>query len=157
MNVLKKYKMGFDPIALVLFILIMIPNIFWAYVPSANDVLRNISSTPTIDLIGEIFQVIFVFALIFIVRAKKEKIKFNRLFVVTVVFISAYFIFWMLYYLNVVNQTVLLGLCVFPCCAFITYEVQKKNYIALVPTLGFTVCHLIYCILNFIFCSKVIA
>ena len=41
----KKYKMGFDVWALVLFIAIMIPNIIWFAIPAPNDILRTESIT----------------------------------------------------------------------------------------------------------------
>ena len=42
---LKKYKMGFDIWALVLFVVIMIPNIIWFAIPAPNDILRTESIT----------------------------------------------------------------------------------------------------------------
>lgn len=149
MNYLRRYRFSFDPIALILFVLIMLPNIFWFAVPSINDVLREESHTPTVDLIGSVFQVIFIIALIIITRTPKIKFKFNILTTLAVVSLAAYYILWAFYYLGVVNSFLMLGLCIFPCASFIIYEIFKKNYIALIPTVLFTICHLTYCVFNF--------
>lgn len=41
-------------------------------------------------------------------------------------------------------------LTVFLCAAFLLFALDRKNYIALIPAVGFTVCHLIYGTANFI-------
>lgn len=150
MNFLKKYKVSFEPIGLLLFALIMLPNFLWFAVPSVNDVLRNESQTPVVDTIGSVFQVVFAIALFIITRNPKVRFKFNILTTLAVVSLAIYYILWAFYYLGVVNSFIMLGLCIFPCLAFILYEIFKKNYIALVPTVGFTICHLIFAVLNFV-------
>ncbi len=58
----KKYKMGFDMWALVLFIAIMIPNIIWFAIPAPNDILRTESITKIPDTIASISQVVMLVA-----------------------------------------------------------------------------------------------
>lgn len=60
---LKKYKMSFDIWALVVFLIIMIPNFIWSAVPAPDDILRTESTTKVIDAIGSIFQVLLIFTL----------------------------------------------------------------------------------------------
>ncbi len=56
---LKKYRFGFEPWAVILFFAIMAPNFYWFAHPTTNDVLRRESVTPCLDLIASICQVIF--------------------------------------------------------------------------------------------------
>ena len=37
----KNYRIGFDLPGLLLFLMIMIPNVIWFVIPAANDVLRT--------------------------------------------------------------------------------------------------------------------
>jgi len=46
---LNKYKISFDIWALLLFLIIMIPNFIWLAIPAPNDILRTDSITKTID------------------------------------------------------------------------------------------------------------
>ena len=56
----KNYRFGFDFGAAVLFAAVMLPNIYWFAVPAPNDILRGASVTPTIDIIGSVFQVLMI-------------------------------------------------------------------------------------------------
>ena len=48
---LKNYRIGFDWIGLILFLIIMIPNFIWFVVPAPNDVLRTESVTGSVYII----------------------------------------------------------------------------------------------------------
>ncbi len=61
-----------------------------------------------------------------------------------------YFLCWVLYYLGITNAGVILGLTIFPCLTFLLYSLERKNMIAFVTALVFTICHLIYAIVNYI-------
>jgi hypothetical protein len=37
-----------------------------------------------------------------------------------------------------------------PCSAFIFLAIDRKNIIALIPAIAFTICHITYAIINFI-------
>ena len=39
---LRQYKFGFEINGLVLFLVIMVPNFIWFFVPAPNDILRGI-------------------------------------------------------------------------------------------------------------------
>lgn len=134
----------FNVYGLVLFIIIMMPNFIWFAIPSQNDILRNESLTPLIDNLAIIFQVIMIFFLCFISNKVIHKNSILSFFM-----IGLYFICWILYYLSIVNIVIILGLCLFPSFSFIFYEIKNKNWIALVPTIIFSILHLIYGIVNF--------
>ena len=61
-----------------------------------------------------------------------------------------YFTSWIVYYIGIVNAIVILGLTVSPCLAFLFFAVDRKNGIAIIPISVFTICHLIYGVVNFI-------
>ena len=135
----------FNIYGLLLFATIMLPNIIWFLVPAKNDILRTTSATPIIDIIASIFQVIMVIGLCFV--KKKHCRKYDLL---SIICIAAYFACWIFYYCAIVNSALILGLCLFPCLAFIFYEIRIKNYFALMPTIIFTILHLIFGIKNFL-------
>lgn len=147
---LKEYKLSFEICGLLLFLIIMVPNFIWFVNPAPNDILRMDSVTETIDTVASVCQVLMVAALcIFRNRASK------KLCVTSLVIISAgccllYFISWMFYYAGIVNAVVILGLIVLPCLAFLFFAADRKNGIALILILVFTICHLLYGVINFI-------
>lgn len=57
---------------------------------------------------------------------------------------------WIGYYNGMVNVIVILGLTIPPCFTFLFFAIDRKNGIALIPISIFTVCHLIYGVVNFI-------
>lgn len=147
---LKKYSFGFDFLGLSLFVLVMIPNFIWFAVPAPNDILRTDSLTPIIDVIGSISQVIFIAAMCMLVKKDVEKIRFSKLIIAALIMVVLYFTGWILYYCGFVNSAVIILLTIPPCTAFILYTVDRKNFIAVIPGVIFTICHIIYGAVNFI-------
>ena len=144
------YKFTFNPSALLLFALVMLPNIIWFFIPAPNDILRNPSDTPILDALASILQVILIIALLLIKNNRARKLKTTPLIVLSVAFCLLYYICWILYYCNVVTGAVLVCLCLFPCLSFLFYGFDRKNYIALLPLAVFTLLHLLSTVINFI-------
>lgn len=144
------YKIGFELWGLVLFLIIMIPNIIWFAVPAPNDIMRADSITPTIDSLGSICQILFIIALCILKRKGIPQIQINPLIIMVIISVLLYFTGWIFYYTGVTNPLIILLLILPPCCAFILFEINRKNVIALIPTIGFTVCHIIFAVINFI-------
>lgn len=147
---IKSYKFGFNVSAVVIFVLIMLPNIIWFFVPAQNDILRNESSTQVLDIFVTAFQIIMLAVLCVIKNIDAHKIKFSLFLILSAATGLSYYICWILYFSGVVHEIVLLGLCIFPCLSFLFYGIDRKNYIALVPISVFTVLHLISTIINII-------
>lgn len=145
---LKHYRFGFNPWGLVLFLVTMIPTIVWLVVPAPNDILRAESATPTVDAIGFVLQVLFVAMICLVVR--KERYRNSILIVATIISVTLYFVGWILYYLEMTSPAVILLLSLPPCLAFIFYAGACRNLLALILSIGFTVCHMIYASVNFI-------
>ncbi len=147
---LKKYKIGFDISGLIIFLIVMLPNFIWFAVPAPNDVLRNESVTPIVDVIGSIFQVLFVGALCVIINKERKALRFSALVISTLICIVLYFLGWILYYNSFANPLLILLLTVPPCLAFILFALDRKNLIAVIFAICFTICHLIFGTMNFI-------
>ena len=146
----EKYRFGFDVAGLILFLLVMAPNFIWFAVPAQNDVLRAESVTPIVDMIASVCQVMTVACLCFVINKERSELRFSPLVIATIVCIVLYFLGWILYYAGFTSARVILMLTLPPCLAFIFFAADRKNLPALVFAIGFTVCHLIFAIVNFI-------
>lgn len=153
---LKKYRFGFDVAGLVLFLVVMAPTFFWIFVPAPIDVLRDTSATTVIDTVGSVFQFVFIVALCALINKNREKLRPTPLIIMTAVCVILYYLGWVMYYSGMVyhdgmtDPFVIILMTLPPCLAFIFFSIDRKNVIALIPAVGFTVCHLIYGIVNFI-------
>jgi len=128
----------------------MIPNLIWFLVPAPNDILRNESKTPGLDLVSIIFQVIMVVSLILIKNKNQNKLAFSRYLIFGLVFLILYYVSWTCYYVNIVSHQIILGLTISPCLVFIICCLERKNYLAMFPTIIFSICHIVYALINFI-------
>lgn len=149
-EMMKQYKFGFDIWGLVIFFIIMLPNFVWFAIPAPNDVLRADSVTGTVDMVASVCQVLIVACLCALINQQSKKIRLSPLIIAAIVSCLLYFAGWVLYYSGVENAIVILILCVFPCLAFLFFAIDRKNMIAVIPISIFTICHLIYGMVNFI-------
>ena len=150
MKLFGKYRFGFDVWGLILFLLVMLPNFIWFAVPAPNDVLRAESVTPVADVIASVCQVLTVACLCFVINQERSKLRFSPLMIATVVCVVVYYVGWVLYYSGIVSAWVILLLTIPPCLAFLFFAIYKKTLIAVIPILVFTICHLIYGLVNFV-------
>ena len=142
--------MGFEGWALALFAAVMLPNILWAFLPAPNDVLRAESVTPLTDGIGSFCQMLMVFCLVCICRTDRKPVKPNRFIYGCIGCVAVYWAAWGLYYAGITHPAVLLCMTLVPCAAFILFTLERRNSFALVPAGAFTLCHLYFCIRNFL-------
>lgn len=148
--VLKDYKLSFDIYGVLLFLIIMIPNFAWFTILAPNDVLRADSVTDVADTIASVCQVWMVVALCLFVNRKNGKIHMTPWIAAVIICCLLYFASWEGYYAGITNKVIILGLTVFPCLAFMLFAIDRKNKIAVLPIFIFTICHLIYGVVNFI-------
>lgn len=147
----QKYKLCFDIWGLLLFLIIMIPNFIWFFVPAPNDILRTSSITETVDTIASVCQIFMIAALCIFRNRDRDRKKCVTPFIIIVAGCCLlYFLSWIVYYKGIVNVIVVLGLTIPPCFAFLFFAIDRKNGIALTPILIFTICHLIYGVINFV-------
>ena len=147
---IKNYKLGFDPWGLALFLAIMLPNFIWFALPAPNDVLQSKSATPLVDSIAQVFQLIMAAALCAVTNTTRNGPMKRGYQTGTAVCVVLYFAGWAAYYAGIVNASVILGLCLVPCGAFLLFALGRKNGIALISAGAFTVCHLIFASVNFL-------
>lgn len=147
---LKKYRLSFDIWGFLLFLIIMIPNFIWFAFPAPNDILRAESITQVLDTAASICQVLMMIILCIFKNRECKKISKSPLIITAIVCCLLYFISWMAYYMGIVNAVVILGLTIPPCLAFLFFAIDRKNKIAIIPILVFTICHLLYGVVNFI-------
>ena len=146
----KKYKVGFDIWGAVLFLIIMIPNFMWFLVPAPNDILRTESITETLDTVASVCQVLMIIFLCIFINKEHEMKKRSRWIIAVISCCLLYFISWGFYYNGVTNILVILGLTISPCLAFLFFAIERRNIIAVILALVFSICHLIYGIVNYI-------
>ena len=146
---IKNYKIGFDIWGLLLFLIIMIPNFIWFAVPAPNDILRVDSITKAVDTLGSVCQVLMIILLCILIHKERNKPKLP-LIIAVVISCLLYFVSWVFYYCGFTNAFVILGLTIPPCLAFLFFAIARKNMIAIIPISVFTICHLIYGIVNFV-------
>ena len=147
---LKKYKFGFDIWGLIIFLIVMIPTFFWSLVPAPNDILRNESKTHFIDMIGSVCQVLFAAMICVLINKERKKLILSSLIIAAVISIITYFVGWVLYYCGNISPFVILMLTLPPCLAFLFFALDRRNMVAVIPIVCFTVCHLVYGVVNFI-------
>lgn len=147
---IEKYRFGFDPWGLILFLMVMLPNFFWFAVHAPNDVLRKESLTPIVDTIGSVFQVLFIACMCLLINNERSKTDNLPLIIVTIASVVLYYISWTLYYAGITSAWVILMLTLAPCVAFLLFAIGRKNLPAIIFAICFTICHLIFGIVNFI-------
>ena len=147
---LQNYRFGFDFWGLLLFLLVMAPNFIWFAVPAPKDILRAESVTPVVDILSSVFQVLTVACLCFVIHKERSEFRFSPWIVAAVACIAVYYTGWMLYYAGITSPWVILLLTLPPCLAFILFAIDRKNLPAVVSAAGFTVCHGVFGVVNFI-------
>lgn len=152
MNIIQnsRYRFGFDIWGLLLFLLVMLPNFIWFAFPAPNDILRTESVTPVVDILASVFQVLTVACLCFVIRKERSEFRFSPLVVATTVCIATYYIGWLSYYVGITTPGVILLLTIPPCLAFLLFAIDRKNLPAVVSAGGFTVCHCIFGVVNYL-------
>ncbi len=145
---LSKFRFGFDFWGLGLFVLLLVPNIVWWCFSPENDVLRQISAPPALDVFAYIFEAVTVAAILIIVRREAKGLpRFDSpFFTFTVMSVVLYIAAWVFYFCGNVNFAVLLFMGVFPCTALGCYAAMRKNWLVLCPLAVFTALHLAWMI-----------
>lgn len=147
---MRNYRFGFDGWALLLFFIIMLPNVLWFFIPAPNDVLRAESITGAVDAAASVCQVLFVAALCLLRNQTCGRLRLSPWILGALLCVCLYLLSWVFYDQGIVTAAVLLGLTFPPCLAFLFFALDRKNYLAVVPIAGFTICHGIFVFVNFL-------
>lgn len=138
--------LSFDWRGLVLFLLIMIPNVIWFACPAPDDVLRHATDHKMLDSIMSVVQIAMVGSLC--ISGKQKRNSWQQ-YTTIFLFVLLYYGCWILYYLTAANAMILWGLTIFPCLAFLLLARAEENRPALFLTILFTICHMANTFLSF--------
>lgn len=147
---LKRYKLSFEIWGLLLFLIVMIPNFIWFAIPAPNDILRAESITEMVDTVASVCQILMIVSICIFRNRESEKLCISPFVIMVIVCCLLYVASWIAYYNGMTNAVVILGLTVPPCLTFLFFAIDRKNGIALIPVSIFTICHLVYGVVNFI-------
>ncbi len=148
--VLKRYRFGIEPWALLLFALIMLPNLIWAFMPAPHDVLRRESLTPLTDVIASAAQTVTIAALLLLRHECRPQTVRSGLCAASALCVSGYWLAWALYYQGVTNAAVILMMTLLPCAALLLFALNRRNLPAMAAGSVFALCHFIFAMVNFI-------
>lgn len=147
---LKNYKLSFEIWGLLLFLIVMIPNFIWFAIPAPNDILRAESITEMVDTAASVCQILMIVAICIFRNRESKKLCITPHIIMVAICYLLYVASWIAYYNGMANVIVILGLTIPPCLAFLFFAIDRKNGIALIPISIFTICHLVYGVVNFI-------
>lgn len=147
---LKRYKLCFEIWGLLLFLIVMIPNFIWFAIPAPNDILRAKSITEMVDTVASVCQILMFVAICIFRNRESKKLRISPFIIMVAVCYLLYVASWIAYYNGMTNVIVILGLTIPPCLAFLFFTIDRKNGIAFIPVSIFTICHLVYGVVNFI-------
>ena len=147
---LKRYKLSFEICGLLLFLIVMIPNFIWFAIPAPNDILRTKSITETVDTVASVCQILMIVAICIFRNRESKKLCITPHIIMVAICYLLYVASWIAYYNGMANVIVILGLTIPPCLAFLFFAIDRQNGIALIPISIFTICHLVYGVVNFI-------
>lgn len=141
---MKQYRFGFSSEGLFAFLLAMLPNIIWALIPPANDVLSiNRIVFPVWDVIASISQWLMIAALAVLINQSAIKEQRTKMLIGSAALcLAGYYLFWILYYTGVINLWLFVGMAVLPTAYFLLVALWLKNYIAVIPAALFGVIHI---------------
>ena len=139
---LKNYHLHFEFWGLALFLAMMIPTLIWSVIPAPNDILRTEDAAGAFDMAVSLLRLWMIAALCILRNRKAGEPRLNALTIAAAACCLLYFTGWIFYYIGAAGPTVILGLTLPPCLAFLLFAIDRKNGIALLPALAFTACHL---------------
>ena len=144
MTGVKRYRVGFSKEGLTAFLLAMLPNILWALVPPANDVLAaNAMVFPVWEAIASLSQWVMIAALVILVRADTGKGQRSKaMLCYAAACLVGYYACWILYYSGIACPWLFIGMAVLPTAYFTLAALWLKNRIALVPAILFGTIHI---------------
>ena len=143
------YRIGIEWWGLILFLVVMIPNIIWFKVPAPNDIMRQESRTPRVDKFMTVFQAMLIITLILLKNVKAVSVHPAYIVLIGLSLIS-YYTGWIIYYRGISNAFIHIVLADAPCLAFILFAVLKKNLPALTSGVLFTATHTYFAVVNFV-------
>ena len=142
------YYFGFSLKGLIIFLLPMIPNIFYFLNPAMAASLNNVNGHLILDVLEHGNQAIFIILLIFLIR-KQESFTLYPYVIGIAALLILYYILWIFCFTGKSNLFILLGMAVIPVAYFVLAEFWLNNYLAIIPTAIFGIVHVIITYIDF--------
>ena len=139
---------GFSLKGLIIFLLPMIPNMFYFLLPAPAGGAPSVSSPKILDFLEHGTQGIFIFLLIFLMSSKASQLNSPYTLGMGIMLLLYYFL-WIVYFTGEVTLLIQLGLAVFPVIYFILGELWLHNPVAVIPTFLFGIFHVIITFINY--------
>ena len=136
------YSIGFSIKGLIVFLLPMIPNLFYFWLPKTGDRMKNVKKHMVLDMVEHGCQGIFILLLIFLVNGKDSPVQSPYTLLFGIILIL-YFELWFFYFTGRKKLPILLGLAILPVIYFILAEIWLYNFPAVIPTVVFGSAHVI--------------
>jgi hypothetical protein len=133
---------GFSWSGLIVFLLPMIPNIFYFLIPVSEVSENKVKGHLLLGIIEHGSQAVFIFLLIFVISNQTSEIlcPYTIGMIIMLIF---YYILWIIYFKGKANFAILLGMAVLPVAYFLLAEMWLHNYLAIIPTVLFGIVHVI--------------
>ncbi len=149
---MKKYKISFSPLGLILFMIPMIPNLYWAIVPpKALELLDNEPVLPIFGVLQEVCRFLMIGLLIMVVNTNRQNTSHKKWFmVIGTLCMLAYFISWVVYYNSIITPYILMAMAVLPTIYFICACLYQENYLAFCPAILFGGIHITTTAINYL-------
>lgn len=150
MHFTKKYRMGFSSGGMTAVLLVLLPSVLWSLYPPAHNVLTgNSSSVLFLELGEQIFRVIAMGLLLFVVsKTNRREKKYKN---IGFAFLLVYYFLWLLYYLGYRQGVLLLGMALCPCAALVFTSLYLNNKPAVISSTLFLFFHSLITATNFLF------
>ncbi|WP_032121136.1 hypothetical protein [Clostridium amazonitimonense] len=142
------YHFGFSWTGFIIFLLPMIPNIFYFLIPTSDASGNNVNSHLILEVLEHGSQALFIFLLIFVIRKQTSEILCAYTIAMAIMLIF-YYVLWIFCFIGKANLLILLGMAVLPVAYFILAEIWLHNYLAIIPTVIFGIVHVIITYMDF--------
>lgn len=149
-----KLYCSFSLRGLVIFLLVLLPNLIFFTFPSetSQNVLEDKSAW--ISFLQNFFQLVLVFMLVVVKSTKKNRI-FDIRIIVASIFLVLYYVLWVRYFIggrdySIISSsmTISMAMAAFPAIYFILAELWLENKIGAFIALCFGIAHVVNTYLN---------
>ncbi len=142
------YTFGISWKGILIFLLPMIPNIFYFLFPKVNVPGNAANKHLILDIAEHGSQAVFVFLLVFLL-SKQDSAVLSFYTLGLAVILLTYFVLWIFFFLGTKKLMILLGLAILPVAYFILAEIWLHNIPAVIPTVIFGIIHTIITCLDY--------
>ena len=143
-----RYSFGFSWKGFIVFLLPIIPNIFYFLIPASGVSGSKVNNHLILDVLEHGSQAIFICLLIFVISKQTSEMLCTYTISMSIMLIL-YYVLWILYFTGKANLAILLGMAVLPVVYFVLAEIWLHNYMAIIPTTLFCILHVIITYMDF--------